>query len=290
MREIMKLRTAGKRAPVIIWWLLVISLLVSLTGGDCLSAPDAATIKIGGTGGALGAMKELAVAFQKNHPGATVIIIPHLGTRGGISAVLKGAIDIGIAGRHLTPQELTQGLREVEYARSPFVFATRSNGQRMDLTLDMIAGIYRGDVKKWPDGTPVRPILRPEGDVDTVMLKAISPSMRDAVNRAEAREGMTIALDDQENCDMLEKITGAFGTSTLTQIISEKRFITILPLNGVTPGIKAMVAGSYPYYKPFQIVTAPKSSPLLQEFIAFVKSPAGTKILGRTGNHVQGAW
>lgn len=282
----MKFHTARKRVTVLFWWIVVISLLVSLTGGDCLSASNPATIRIGGTGGAFGAMKELVAVFQKKRPNVTVTIIPHLGTRGGLNGVLKGAIDIGIAGRRLTPQELAQGLKEIEYARSPFVFVTRSKGARMDLTLDMIAGIYRGDIRKWPDGTPVRPILRPTGDVDILMLKAISPAMRDALSRAEAREGMTIALDDQENCDLLEKVKGSFGTSTLTQIISEKRSLTLLPLNGVTPGIKAMVDGRYPYYKPFLIVTGPKSSPLSKEFLTFVKSAEGRKILMRTGNHL----
>lgn len=246
------------------------------------------TIKIGGTGGAIGSMKELAAAFQKKHPGVTVSIIPHLGTRGGINGVLKGAIDIGLAGRHTSPQELAQGLQEVEYARSPFVFATRSGAEWRDLNLGVIAGIYRGDIRKWPDGTAIRLILRPEGDVDTLILKALSSTMKDAVVQAESREGMMLAIDDQENCDMLEKIKGAFGTSTLTQIISEKRSIAMLPLNGVTPGIKAMVAGSYPYYKPFYMVTGGKSSPLSKEFIEFVKSPAGSKILRLTGNSVPG--
>jgi phosphate transport system substrate-binding protein len=229
-------------------------------------------------------MNELAAAYQKKYPGTSVNVIPHLGTRGGISGVLKGAIDIGLAGRHLTPQEVAQGLQGVEYAQSPFVFVSRGNRAWMDLSHDLIAGIYRGEVRKWPDGTPIRLILRPEGDVDILMLKEISPAIRDAVIRAESREGMTIARDDQQNCDLLEKVPGSFGTSTLTQIISEKRSLAILPLNGVKPAINTVVDGRYPHYKPFLLVTGPKSSPLAKKFIEFVKSPKGRKILTRTGN------
>jgi phosphate transport system substrate-binding protein len=150
---------------------------------------------------------------------------------------MEGAIDIGRAGRHLNPEELSMGLKEVKYAKSPFVFVTAKNGKGMDLTHEMIVGIYRGDIRKWPDGTPIRLILRPEGDVDTIMLKGISHDMREAVGKAQARKGMTIAMDDQENADKLEKIKGSFGTSTLTQIISEKRALTVLPLNGITPDL-----------------------------------------------------
>jgi phosphate transport system substrate-binding protein len=268
--------------------ILVMAVILYPAVGNPAADDLKGTLNIGGTGGAIGSMKELAAAFQKKHPGVAVSIIAHLGTRGGINGVLKGALDIGLAGRYLSPQELAQGLQEVEYARSPFVFATRSGEEWIDLNLGVIAGIYRGDIRKWPDGTTIRLILRPAGDVDTLMLKAISPTMKDAVLRAESRKGMMIALDDQENCDLLEKIKGAFGTSTLTQIISEERSLAMLPLNGVTPGIKATVSGSYPYYKPFCMITRARSSPLSKEFLEFVKSPAGRKVLTRTGNYIPG--
>lgn len=285
----MKCWIVEKKLFLIVFSILIVFVLLAFPGGDRLSAADSVTIKIGGTGGALGSIKELALAYQKKHPNITVRIIPHLGTRGGIKAVIDGAIDIGFAGRKLTPQELQQGLQEYEYARSPFIFVTKGTGKSMDLTTDTVAKIYRGEISKWPDGTPIRLLMRPEGDVDTIMLKAISPEIRDAVIRAESREGLLTAMDDQQNCDMLEKIKGAFGTSTLTQIISEKRSLTALPFNGVKPDIKAMIAGRYPYYKPFHLFSGPKSSPLSETFIEFVKSPEGKRILNQTGNHVPGA-
>lgn len=57
------------------------------------------------------------------------------------------------------------------------------------LTLDQIVRIYSGELNKWPDGKPIRLILRPEGDVDTMMLKGISPDLRDAGGKAQSREG-----------------------------------------------------------------------------------------------------
>ena len=283
----MKYVMSGKDRLMKLSGLFVVFTLVLLSAPDRIRAGVLeGTIKIGGTGGAIGAMKELAAAFQKKHPSVRIDIISHLGTRGGINAVLEGAIDIGLAGRHLGPEELSMGLKEVEYAKSPFVFVTAESGKGKNLTLEMIVRIYRGDIRKWPDGTPIRLILRTDGDVDTIMLKGISHDMREAVEKAEAREGMTIAMDDQENSDLVEKLKGSFGTSTLTQIISEKRAFTVLPLNGITPDIGAMVAGSYPYYKIFVMVMGPKSSPISRDFVAFVRSPEGKRILTRTGNYV----
>lgn len=265
---------------------LLLALVISLAGSAPLHAAGNKTILIGGTGSAIGVMKKLAAAFEKKYPEITVSIIPQLGTRGGINGVHKGVIDIGLAGRALTPQEMTQGLQGFEYARSPLVFVTHKKGKPTSLTYEMIVDIYRGEIKKWPDGTPLRPILRPTGDIDILMLKAISPALQEAVEQAEAREGMVFALDDQENCDLLEKIPGAFGVSTLTQIMTENRALTVLPLNGILPVDAGSAAGRYPHAKIFQMVTGPRSSPLTAQFIAFVKSAEGRGILIQNGNQL----
>jgi phosphate transport system substrate-binding protein len=266
--------------------LLVLSVALPAAEGGRAAAGAGATLKIGGTGGALGTMKELAAAFEKHHPGIEVKIIPHLGTRGGINAVRKGAIDIGLAGRRLLPDEIAQGLKGVEYARSPFVFVSSHRHPGMNLSPELVARIYRGELKQWPDGVPIRPVLRPEGDVDSIMLKQMSPAISDALIRAASRDGMVMATDDQQNCDLLEKINGSFGTSTLAQLVSEKRALAMLPLNGVAPSLATMGDGSYPLFKPYVMVTGPRTSPPARMFMNFVASPAGKRILARNGNHL----
>lgn len=282
----MGLNSAGKRVSLTFLEILIVSVLISLPGGIHLFAADSATIKIGGTGGAMGTMKELVAAFQKKNSSSRVVIVPNLGTKGGIKAVAEGAIDIGISARVLNSSELSQGLRQIEYARSPVVFVTSHKGARINLTLDMLIKIYRGEIKTWPDGTPMRIILRPEGDADTVMLKAISPAMKDAVVTAQSREGMLTAITDQDSAGYAEKIRGSFGTSTLTLIIAEKREVTMLPFNGVLPGVEAVLRGAYPFSRLFVMITGPKSSPAANSFVEFASSREGRAILAKTGNMV----
>jgi len=265
--------------------LLVVLSLLSASSG--LFAEDyKGTIKIGGSGGALASMNEVAEAFKKEHPGVNIIFVPSLGSRGGIRAVLAGSIDLGLSCRSLKGDELQQGTTAVEYARTPFVFATTHKIDEVDFNLQQIASIYAGKMVKWPDGTPIRLILRPESDSDTRLLKSMSAEMNKAVQSALSRDGMIIAITDHESVDTIEKIYGAIGTSTLAQIVSEKRSLNILPLNGVIPSIKAIADRIYPYYKKFFIVTGPKSSPITKHFIEFINSPEGVKILTKTGHFV----
>ena len=94
---------------------------------------------------------------------------------------------------------------------------------------------------------------------------------------------MILALTDKSNADTLEIVPGAIGTATRAQIISEKRALQPLALDGVMPSLQTLDKGSYPYAKTFGLVTAPKPGLLVQQFIAFVRSPARQQVLKKNG-------
>ncbi|MBI5664419.1 MAG: substrate-binding domain-containing protein [Nitrospirae bacterium] len=266
----------------IIFSIPVICLLLS--HGNLCAADLKGTIKIGGTGTALGSFKELSEAFKKIHPEVNFVILPSLGSGGGIKAVNEGALDIGLSSRPLKETEMQPGAVAVEYARTPFVFATAMKTEGTNYTLMDIAKIFSGEIKTWPDGTPIRLVLRPESDMDTVIQKGMSPEMDKAVKKALSREGMMVAATDQESADTMEKVRGAIGTSTLAQIISEKRNLNSIVLNGVMPDMKSLADGSYKYYKTLFIITGPKSVAVTNSFIEFIKSKEGRAILTKSGH------
>jgi phosphate transport system substrate-binding protein len=248
------------------------------------SAMGEEVLKIGGVGSSLGPMRIIADAFEKSHPQVKVKILPSLGSTGGTRAVLSGAIDIGLSGRSMKDDERQQGAVETEYAKSPFVFVTNSISAATDLKIHELAEIYEGKRQAWPDGSRVRLVLRPAADVDTSMLESISPEMSRAVKIALSRSGMIVAITNQESDEAVEKIPGSLGTSTLTQVISEKRKLKILAVDGVMPTVRNLSQGSYPLVKSFFIVTKPKPSALAQKFIDFLRTREARKILEETGN------
>lgn len=56
----------------------------AIMGFGAPSAGLAETLKIGGTGGDLGTMRQLGEAFTAKHPGVTVEVLPSLGSGGGV--------------------------------------------------------------------------------------------------------------------------------------------------------------------------------------------------------------
>jgi len=206
-----------------------------------------------------------------------------MGSSGAVKAVLAGRLDIGLSGRSLTEEERAQGAVEKEYARTPFVFAVNMSVKTPDLTLAEIADIYAGKRDRWETRSRIRLVLRPRSDSDTPVLKRMSPAMSEAVERALRRDGMIVGMTDQEAADLIQKIPGAFGAMTLSLVISEKRPIRVLALDGIVPSVRAIADGSYPYAKTLYVVTR-KNPPLeIRRFIEFVRSAAGAAILMKNG-------
>ncbi len=264
----------------------VLFLIVLITGISLAAKAFAGeVIKVGGVGSALGTMKILGEAFEKKHPDIKVQVLSSLGSAGGINALLNGAVDIAISGRPLKDEEREKGAIAAEYAKTPMVFVT-SNNNASGLSAKELIKVYEGKMQTWPDGKRIRPVLRPEGDSDTLIIKDISPEMEPAIKNALSRQGMIVALTDQESADIAEKTDGSLGISTLTQIISEKRSLKVLSFNGVKPSLKTLSIGSYTLFKSLYMVTTSKTSKPAKQFISFVFSTAGRKILTKNGNLV----
>ncbi|MFZ2196576.1 MAG: substrate-binding domain-containing protein [Thermodesulfovibrionales bacterium] len=263
--------------------LIIFTFLFALRSGLHAAGP-AKEIRTGGTGTALATMKLLAEEFRKKHPDVIITVLPSLGSSGGIKALIEGKLDIALSHKDLSDDERNKGLTAVRYARTPFVFVTHRTNKISTITLQDVADIYNGKTITWPDDTPVRLILRPAGEASTKTLERISEDMKRAVGNSFKRSGLNIAINDQENATLLERLPGSFGTATLCQIISEKRRLNVLSLNGVKPSVRTLANGNYPYFKDLYIITGPRSAPQVGEFIDFVFSPSGQSILSKTGH------
>lgn len=248
---------------------------------------QAQEIKIGGTGAGLATMALLADAYLKTHSGSVINVLPSLGSSGGIKALAGGAIQLAVSSRELTDAERKQGLLAVEFGRTPFVFAVSVKNKIEGLTLPQLVDIYSGKTGQWPDGTRIRIVLRPLGDADSTMIRSMSPEMAQAKMQAENRPGMLFAVTDQDTQDSIEGIPGAFGATSLGQIMAERRQLKALALNGVQPSPQNLANNSYPYVKVMMLVTGPKTPAPAHTFADFVRSPAGRDILGRTGYWVR---
>ena len=253
-------------------------------GFPCHQAQAASTLRIGGNGSGLGAMKLLAKAFQDAHPEVTVTVLSSLGSSGGIAALLKGALDLALSARPLSAQEQGAGAVEEEYASTPFLFAAHRNVTQTGITQNELANFYSQESPKWPDGTRIRLILRPKNDSDTALVQRISPALDQALQKALSRPGMVSALTDQDSLDDIGRMPGSLGGATLTEIMTEHRPVRVLSFNGVKPTLENLSNGSYPLAKKFYLATTAKTSAQARQFAAFLRSSRARDILAKSGN------
>jgi phosphate transport system substrate-binding protein len=274
-------RNRGSRCGLRIPILLTASILW-LGFAQALAADDA-SIKIGGAGSSLSTMRLLAAAFEKANPEVTVTVLPSLGSSGGIRAAASGAVDIGTSARRLSGAELDLPVTAHEFGWTPLVFAVSRATRATGVTTAQLVDIYAGKMTAWPSGDPIRVIIRPSADTDTIKLQAISAQMRDAVTAAGARPGMLTALTDADVIEQVNSIPGALGVTSLSEVRANAPRLKTLKLDGVEPSPASLADDTYPLFLSMLMVTGKTPSALASRFIDFALSAPGRKILSDAG-------
>jgi len=262
-------------------FLLRSSLVAAVLAASQMAA-NAESMAIGGTGTGIVIMTRLGEAFAKRDPNMQFEVPPSLGTSGGIRAVNEGALDIGVAGRELNDAERKLGLRQIPFVNTAFVFVT-SNRSVRGLALGEVEAVMRGNKATWDDGTPIRIILRPPEDADSLYIASRFPSLALHYAQLRSHRELPVAATDQDTAELAEKTSGSFTTSTLLQITSEKRSVTVLALDGVAPTLENVASGRYSYARTYFLVVKPAPSAKVLAFIAFIGSAEGQAIVRAAG-------
>lgn len=253
-----------------------------VTGAAYASSKE--TLIITGTGSSIGTMKLMAKGFQKKYPGVTVQVLPSIGSTGGIKAVKEDKIDIGLSYYPLKPEERSAEIIEEPYGRTAFIFGVQDSNPTQSFTLAEIEEIYAGKRKTWPDGTPIRLILRPVSDSFSAYLASINPGLKSASEKAHSIPGVFVGNTDQEAAVQIEKTPGSFGTTSISLVASEKRKIKALFVDGAPPTLTNISTGKYPYVKTLSLVyKKDKYKDAVKDFIEFVFSRDGQKLLSDNG-------
>lgn len=262
---------------------LAAGLMAGIALWACQGGAVAHEVRVGGTGGAMGLMQELAHGYARKDRDLKITVLPSLGSSGGIRAVLAGKIDLAATARPLRKSEILQGASQVELGCTPVLFATAMDRPDVSLTHAELADIYRGKIQKWPDGQKIRLVLRPADESDTELLLNMSGAMKQAIEAALQRKGMPFAVTDQEAADSIERIPGALGTVTLAQLRTEQRKLKALQLEQVDGTPENVSNRRYPLCRRLYLVTSPQASVQTRQFFGYILSEAGRAQLRRSG-------
>jgi phosphate transport system substrate-binding protein len=241
-----------------------------------------ATLKVGGTGAVTELLRQLGPPFTAE-TGIVLDVIPGMGSSGAASAAADGKLGIAFSSRQLRDKEKARGLNQVAAFTTPFGLVT-SRASPESLKRSEIAALYRSDRPRWPDGTPILITLRPTDESDNILLGEFFPGMAEALlHLRKNRSDLSIAATDQDNADLAEKVQGSLTAASLAQVISEKRNLRFVMIDGVAATLENYRNGSYPYGKPLYAIVPSAISPEAQAFVAFLAKPATEALLREAG-------
>ncbi len=257
----------------------VVSLAVGLA--SCAGV-RAETLRTGGTGAALVTLRLLGAAFAKTEPDIVIEVVEGLGSSGAMAAVAAGALDFCVSGRPPGDAD-DRSLRASILARSPIGFVS-SHPSPGDIRVADLSDLFGSATSVWPDGKPVRVVLRPKNDSDSSLLASTFPEMSAAIEKVRARPEVPVAATDQDNARLAQALPDSLAFMTLMQLQTEKLRLRFLTIDGVAPTLANFQSGKYPYGKILHLVVSSRNSPARDRFLAFVRSPVGEAVLRENGS------
>ncbi|NKE45226.1 hypothetical protein HB662_10585 [Roseomonas frigidaquae] len=254
-----------------------------LAGLPLLAGPARAMqtmpLRLGGSGMGLAITRMLLDLDGRAGEALGITVLSSLGTSGGLAALSGGRIDLAVVSRDLSPAEISAGLAALPFARTPIGFATRQDTPVDAVTTAQAAALLAGGTREWSQGVPVRLVRRDRSETDWIRAGLSSPILAEAMERAHDRPGLAVAVSDQDNADLLERLPGSFGLTTLGQTLSEYRGLRLLPLDGVAPEVAALQSGRYRMARSIRLAWRRDAPPWVTEFVGFLATPQAGRTL-----------
>ena len=107
-------------------------------------------LTVPGTGDSLVVLQRLALEYQRIYPERKIEIPPSIGSTGGIRMLLQGEVELARVARTLRLEEEAQGLKWLEFARSPIVFVGNLPDKcQTNLSSAQVVAVFSGEIDRW---------------------------------------------------------------------------------------------------------------------------------------------
>ncbi len=262
--------------------------IVSCAGLIFISSARAETITIGGTGWSIGIARELATAYMKKHPEIKIVVPDSIGSGGGIKAVLRGRFDVSFSSRPIKKENEGKGLIARPFVKSPFIFVVSPQaGENLSMTKEQVFAAYTGELKSWPNGLPMKEVLRGSRESSTLMLIDKFDGIGPVLKRRLQERGALIAKTDQDALDLGERVPGAIVPTLLLAVQSERRALAPISIDGVAPTLQNMDTGTWDMTGMLYVVEGTQTSATGKAFLKYLFSDETATILQSFGGKLQ---
>ena len=198
------------------------------------------------------------------------------GSSAGITAVESGAADIGMSSRSLKEKE--SGLIPIEIALDGLAVIVHPKNPVSDLTAEQICDIYMAKITNWKDvggnDAKIHIISREEGSGTRSAFEELLMEKKPVTPKAIVQNSNGTVR--QLVCDDVNAI--GFISLGLVEQLGTKP-VKALAIDGVAASQENIENGSYKLYRPFLFVLKEEPQGATKEFIDYVLSEEGQKLL-----------
>jgi phosphate transport system substrate-binding protein len=241
-------------------------------------------LRMAGSGSNLPLTRALADAFLARRPWLRVRVHESIGSGGGIRAAHDRAVEMGLISRPLKPNEQALGLTMIPYARTGVVLAANPMVPIRGVSREQLLALYGGQQQFWEDGSEVVVYLREPGDSGHIAAAKAISGFGEVDDRAHEARRWSVLFNDRAMQEVLVSTPGAIGLLDQGLAVIQDLPIALLAFEGKRPTEENLRDGSYPIIKDLAfVIPSDDHDPLAHEFIAFVFSAEGQKVIAESG-------
>lgn len=254
---------------------LVLLLLAAACGNSPLGTPAAVTLRVSGSTSMTRLLRELATAYQADHP--NVLVDVRGGGSGiGLRELAAGEVELAAISWPASAGQLPTGIRAVPVARDAIALIVHPTNRLAGLTLLQVKAIYQGEILDWSAfGT---------WSDETVVVSREDGSGTRAAFEALVMGGDRVTLSaivmpgSQAVVDYVATHRAAIGYVTVAELDDRVRAV---PVEEASPTAANVRAGIYHLTRLLYLYVPTPTPPATQDFLDFVLSPAGQAIVAR---------
>ncbi|MDR4507921.1 MAG: phosphate ABC transporter substrate-binding protein [Candidatus Brocadiaceae bacterium] len=271
------------------YYVYILILMFTIITGCNASKKE--TILCAGSTTVLPVVSDAAEQFTLNHRDVAVIV--NAGGSGvGINLLGEQKIHIGMISRNISQEEIEK-YPDVHFithsigkdAVVPVVSSEIYDAGIIALTIEQIAKIYKGGITNWKEvGGPDKEILAVDKEISRgtrhVFMEIVLGN-----KEAEAPGADLVLGSNNEEQVAIAQSNAAIGMLSHAWINDDVKGLSIILANGerVDPTLQNIINGKFPITRNLLLITNGEPQGKIREFIGFIKSPDGQKIVEQAG-------
>lgn len=250
------------------------SLVAEETAGDL-----SGSISLAGSTSMEKLCEALSESFMEKYPGVNVTV-EYTGSGAGLESLAAGSVDIGNASRHLKDEETANGAVENVVAIDGIAVITDTANTVVDVTGDVLASIYKGEITNWSE-------LGGADEAIVVIGREAGSGTRDAFEELlEISDECAYAQELDSTGAVLAKVASTPGAIGYVSLDVVDDSVNSVAIDGVESTEENILAGDYLLSRPFVMATAgaiSEQNELVQTWFDYISSDEGKNVISTVG-------